>query len=147
MKIGVIGTGVAGSLFVAAVKHHIAAVDLVAFDRIAPGERDEAGTGLNIGPNALKALRLKGGLCLDALKAASLPWRRWQIALTNGSKLVDLDLLDVAEEAGLRIRWADLYAVLREGSAERTIFDRALEGLEEEADGRLVPVFRNRSGE
>lgn len=146
MRIGVIGTGVAGSLFVAAVKNHIGAAELTAFDRIAPGERDEAGTGLNIGPNALKALRLKGGICLDGLLAASLPWRRWMIALTNGTRLIDLNLLDVADEPGLRIRWADLYAVLRAGSAERTVHDRALEALEEDAQGRLIPVFRARSG-
>ena len=87
------------------------------------GERDEAGTGLNIGPNALKALRQDGGLCLDALRAASLPWRRWMIALTDGTRLMDLDLLDVADEPGLRIRWADLYAVLR--GRKRRPFTRA----------------------
>jgi salicylate hydroxylase len=142
MKIGVIGTGVAGSLFAAASQGH----DIVAFDKIAAGARDDAGTGLNIGPNALKALRQAGASCLDSLLAASLPWRRWLIALTNGTKLIDLDLLDVAEEPGLRIRWADLYAVLRAGSAPLTIHDRALEALEEDAAGRLVPVFRDSAG-
>jgi salicylate hydroxylase len=146
LKIGVIGTGVAGSLFVAAARLGKSSERIQAFDRIARGERDEAGTGLNIGPNALKALRLRGGLCLDALHAVSLPWRRWLIALTNGTKLIDLDLLDVAEEPGLRIRWADLYGVLREGSAPMTIHGRVLEALEEDAAGRLVPVFHDPDG-
>jgi salicylate hydroxylase len=142
MKIGVIGTGVAGSLFAAAAK----GADIVAFDKIAAGARDEAGTGLNIGPNALKALRQAKAGCLESLLAASLPWRRWLIALTNGTKLIDLDLLDVAEEPGLRIRWADLYAVLRAGSAPMTIHDHTLQALEEDSAGRLIPIFRDSTG-
>ena len=145
MRIGVIGTGVAGSLFVTAAKN-TRDITLQAFDRIPPNNRDEAGTGLNIGPNALKAMRLHGGLGLDALHAASLPWRRWLIALTNGTKIVDLDLLDVAEEPGLRIRWAHLYRVLRATSAPATLYGRSLEALEQDSAGRLVPVFREPSG-
>ena len=146
MKIGVIGTGVAGSLFVAAARRDSPKADIRAFDRIAPGERDEAGTGLNIGPNALKALRRDGGLCVDALHAVSLPWRRWVIALTNGTKLIDLDMLDVAEEPGLRIRWADLYGVLRAQSAASTTHGCMLEALEDDSAGRLMPVFRDPDG-
>jgi salicylate hydroxylase len=145
MKIGVIGTGVAGSLFVAAAKN-IRGLTLKAFDRIPPNDRDEAGTGLNIGPNALKALRLHGGLAIDALRTVSLPWRRWLIALTNGTKIIELDLLDVAEEPGLRIRWSQLYRVLRASSAYCTSYDRSLEALEQDSAGRLVPVFRASSG-
>lgn len=146
MKIGVVGTGVAGSLFVAAARQDSPSAEIQAFDRIALGERDEAGTGLNVGPNAMKALRLRGGMCLDALRAVSLPWRRWLIALTNGTKLIDLDLLDVADEPGIRIRWADLYGVLRAGSAPATMHGRTLEALEEDSAGRLVPVFRDPGG-
>jgi 2-polyprenyl-6-methoxyphenol hydroxylase-like FAD-dependent oxidoreductase len=146
MKIGVIGTGVAGSLFVASAKRAARGCHIQAFDRIPPNDRNEAGTGLNIGPNALKALRLHGGLGLDALRAASLPWRRWLIALTNGTTIIDLDLLDVAEEPGLRIRWARLYQILRASSAPSTLYDRSLEALEQDAQGRLVPVFRESSG-
>jgi salicylate hydroxylase len=143
MRIGVIGTGVTGSLFAAAVRQADPKADIQAFDRIAPGERDEAGTGLNIGPNAMKALRLNGGLFVDALRAASLPWRRWTIWLTNGTRLIDLDLLDLADEPGIRIKWADLYSVLRAGSAPLTQHGRTLEALEEDHAGRLVPVFRD----
>lgn len=145
MRIGVIGTGVAGSLFVAAAKN-IKGVTLQAFDRIPPNNRDEAGTGLNIGPNAIKALRLHGGLGVDELQSVSLPWRYWLIALTNGTKIVEIDLLTVAEEPGLRIRWSHLYRVLRANSAFCTTYDRSLEALEQDAHGGLVPVFRQGSG-
>ena len=50
--------------------------------------------------------------------------------LTNGAPLIDLDLKDVAEEPGLRIRWAALYAVLRAAAASATVYDRAFEELE-----------------
>ena len=146
MRIGVIGTGVAGSLFAAAAKQNLRGVTLQAFDRIPANGRDDAGTGLNIGPNAVKALRREDDLGLEALLAVSLPWRRWLITLTNGTKLVDLDLLELAEEPGLRIRWAQLYRVLRSNSASCTVYDRSLEALEQDSEGRLVPVFREASG-
>lgn len=147
MRIGVIGTGVAGSLFVAMMRHATRGLSVRAFDRIPSNERDDAGTGLNVGPNAMKALRLNGGTCLDALHRVSLPWRRWLIALTDGRKLIELDLLDIAENPGIRIRWADLYGVLRAESSGSTTFDHTLESLEEDSAGRLVPVFRDSSGE
>jgi 2-polyprenyl-6-methoxyphenol hydroxylase-like FAD-dependent oxidoreductase len=147
MRIGVIGTGVAGSLFVAGAKAQGCQATIRAFDKIPSNERDEAGTGLNIGPNAVKALRLNKARCLNALLDSSFPWRKWLIALTDGTKLVELNLLDVAEEPGLRIRWADLYGVLRAESSESTIYGRAFEALEQDSAGRLVPVFRDLSGE
>ena len=142
MRIAVIGTGVAGSLFAAAAIRAGVDAEIQAFDRIALDERDEAGTGLNVGPNALKALRQSGGLFVEELRAASLPWRRWLIAMTDGTRLIDLDMLDVADEPGIRIKWADLYAVLRKGSAPFTRHRHVLEHLEEDQTGRLVPVFR-----
>lgn len=147
MRIGVIGTGVAGSLFAATLMRNSPAVSIHAFDRIADNGRDEAGTGLNIGPNAVKALRRGGCRELQELVTVSLPWRRWQIALTDGTRLIDLDLSDVAEEPGLRIRWSHLYHVLRSASAACTHYDRSLEALEQDAEGRLVPVFRTSAGE
>ncbi len=146
MRVGVIGTGVAGSLFIAAAQKGSGKIKVEGFDQVRSGERSESGTGLNIGPNAVTTLRLHGGIALDALHAASLPWRRWSIALTDGTKLIDLDLLSVAEDAGIRIRWADLYAVLRSGSVSYTHYGRALEALEEDSIGRLIPVFRNEDG-
>ena len=147
MRVGVIGTGVAGSLFAAAARREAPNTPVQAFEKIQLGQRDDAGTGLNIGPNALKAIRLHGGVALKELLAASLPWRRWLIALTDGTVLIDLNLLDVAEEPGLRIRWADLYAVLRAASAADTLYDRKLEAIEEDASGALIPVFRTAADE
>lgn len=141
MRIGIIGTGVAGSLLAEGLLG-APGIAVTAFDRVAPGEHAEAGTGLNIGPNALKALRLHRPARHDALRAASLPWRRWFVDLTDGTRLFDLDMLQVAEEPGLRIRWSELYRLLRAPLAGCTTYGHALEAIEEDAAGRLVPVFR-----
>jgi len=141
MRIGIIGTGVAGSLLAEGLLG-APGLDIAAFDRVAPGEHAEAGTGLNIGPNALKALRLHAPARHEALRAASLPWHRWFVDLTDGTRLFDLDMLEVAEEPGLRIRWSELYRLLRAPLAGCTAYGHMLEALEEDAAGRLVPVFR-----
>lgn len=142
MRIGIIGTGVAGSL----LAEGLPGFDVTAFERVAPGDQAEAGTGLNIGPNALKALRLHLPARQAALRAASLPWQRWFIDLADGTRLFDLDMGDVAEEPGVRIRWSEFYRLLRAPVAGCTRNGHALEALEEDAAGRLVPVFRTAEG-
>lgn len=145
MRIAVIGTGVAGSLFLDRLRGAPGlAVD--AFERVAEGAREEAGTGLNLCPNALKALRLHHPARHADLRAASLPWRRWSVDLADGTRLLDLDLLDVAEEPGVRLRWADLYALMRGPVAGCTAYGHELVALEEDARGRLLPVFRRADG-
>ena len=141
MRIGVIGTGVAGSLLLECLSD-VPGFQLEGFERVAEGARDEAGTGLNICPNALKALRLYRPARHRALVEASLPWRRWFIDSATGERLFDLDLLDVAEEPGVRLRWSELYRLMREPVAACTKYGHELVALEEDAAGRLVPVFR-----
>jgi salicylate hydroxylase len=145
MRIGIIGTGVAGSLLAEALLD-APGIAVTAYERVAAGDQAEAGTGLNVGPNALKALRLHMPARHAALRAASLPWRRWFVDLTDGTRLLDLDLLDLAEEPGLRIRWSELYRLLRAPVAGCTRNGHALAALEEDAAGRLVPVFRTADG-
>lgn len=145
MRIGIIGTGVAGSLLadgLAACRH----IDTIAFERARPGDHAEAGTGLNLGPNALQALRLYAPQRHAALRDASLAWRRWFIGLTDGRALLDIDMLALAEEPGARIRWSELYRVLRAPLAGIARAGLALEALEQDASGRLIPVFRDAGG-
>ena len=145
MRIGIIGTGVAGSLLAEALID-APGIDLRAYERVAPGDHAEAGTGLNIGPNAVKALRLHMPARHAALRAASLTWNRWFVDLTDGERLLDLNLLDLAEEPGVRIRWSELYRLLRAPAAGCTRSGHVLEALEEDAAGRFVPVFRTAEG-
>ncbi|MFT8243633.1 hypothetical protein [Roseomonas sp. BN140053] len=146
MRIGIIGTGVAGSLLAERLDG-APGIETAVFERVRPGEHAEAGTGLNLGPNAAKALRLHLPERHAALREASLPWRRWFVDLADGTRLLDLDLLEVADEPGVRIRWSELYRVLRAPVAGITRHGHALEAVEEDAAGRLVPVFRRADGE
>ncbi len=117
-----------------------------AFDRMSEEDAAEAGTGLNVGPNAMKALRLHLPERHAAVRAASLPWRRWFIETSAGERLFDLDLMEVAEEPGIRLRWSELYRVLRAPVAAMTRRGLELEALEQDAGGRLVPVLRDAGG-
>ncbi|MBP0491382.1 hypothetical protein [Roseomonas indoligenes] len=145
MRIGIIGSGVAGSLLAEGLLG-TPGLDVSVFERAAAGEHAEAGTGLNLGPNALKALRLHNPARHAALREASLPWRRWIVELCDGTPLLDLDMLEVADEPGVRIRWSELYRLLRAPIAPAIRQGHALEALEEDAAGRLVPVFRTPDG-
>lgn len=145
MRIGIIGTGVAGSVLAEMLAGR-PDISVEAFDRMTESDAEEAGTGLNVGPNAMKALRLHLPTRHDAVRAASLPWRRWFIDTAAGERLFDIDLMDVAEEPGIRLRWSDLYRVLRAPVAAMTRRGLALEALEEDAAGRLMPVLRDNAG-
>jgi salicylate hydroxylase len=145
MRIGIIGTGVAGSVL-AEMLAGAPGLAVEAFDRMGEDAAAEAGTGLNVGPNAMKALRLHLPARHDAVRAASLPWHRWFIDTAWGERLFDLDLREVAEEPGIRLRWAELYRVLREPVAGLTRRGLTLQALEEDAAGRLVPVLRDAAG-
>jgi 2-polyprenyl-6-methoxyphenol hydroxylase-like FAD-dependent oxidoreductase len=145
MRIAIIGTGVAGSL-VAEMLAGRHGFSVRAFDRLAAGEESEAGTGLNVGPNAMKALRLYLPERHDAVRAASLPWTRWFIDTAAGERLAEIDLLRVAEEPGIRLRWSELYRVLRAPVAHLTRHSAQFTALEEAAGGRLRPIFRGPDG-
>ncbi len=145
MRVGIIGCGVAGSVLAEMLMEEPGfSVDI--FDRMPPGREEEAGTGLNCGPNAMKALRLHLPARHAALRAASLPWTRWIIETAEGQRLFDLPLGEVAEESGIRLRWPDLYQQLRAPVADLTHHELELVAVEEDAAGRLVPVLEAPDG-
>lgn len=111
-KIAIVGAGVAGAILAHLLQDH-RDLEVVTYERVGPDDHSEAGTGLNVGPNALKALALASPALERAVRAASFEWRRWRVALTDGTALMDLDLADVADNTGIRIRWSELYRVLR----------------------------------
>jgi len=145
MRIGVIGTGVTGALFLDGLAGD-RRIEAIGFEATAAGVQMEAGTGLNLCPNGLKALRLYAPARHADLRAASLPWRRWTTSLADGTELVDLDLCAIGEEPGARLRWSELYRLLRAPVAELTQHDHTLHAVEDDAAGRLVPVFRTADG-
>jgi 2-polyprenyl-6-methoxyphenol hydroxylase-like FAD-dependent oxidoreductase len=136
-KIVIVGAGIAGSLILAGLRDRDDC-EVVCLERVGRVGHGEAGTGLNIGPNAIKALRLHLPGEAEAIVANSLPWSRWSIALTSGRELMDLRLEQVADNPGIRIRWAELYALLREPSGEHIRYDAEVTGCGRDDRGSFV---------
>jgi len=115
MRIVIVGAGVAGCVMARRLSQ-LDGVEVTCLERVAPDDHSEAGTGLNVGPNAVKALRLADPALADAITRASFSWNNWRISLTDGTELFNLKLKDVASGPGWRIRWSELYRVLREAA-------------------------------
>lgn len=116
MRIVIVGAGVAGCLMARQLSC-LDGVEVICFERVAPDDHSEAGTGLNIGPNAVKALMMTDPELAGAITRASYIWNNWRISLTDGAVLFDLPLAAVADGPGWRIRWSELYRVLRQSAA------------------------------
>lgn len=113
LRVVVVGAGVTGCLVTYGLQS-LEGVEVVCVEKGAP-ENVLAGTGLNVGPNGLKILQetypeLARSLCQPEV---SLPWRSWKAGLTDGTVLLDLSLAAIADTPGIRIRWSDLYRILR----------------------------------
>lgn len=112
MRIVIIGAGVAGCVMARRLAL-LDGVEVTCLERVEPDDHSEAGTGLNVGPNAVKAVELIDPDLVDRITAASFLWQNWRISLTDGTVLFDLPLKEVADNPGWRIRWSELYRVLR----------------------------------
>jgi salicylate hydroxylase len=115
MRIVIIGAGVAGCVMARNLSR-LDGVELTCLERVTMDDHSEAGTGLNVGPNAVKALTSVDPELASDITRASYVWRNWRISLTDGTVLFDLPLADVADGPGWRIRWSELYRVLREAA-------------------------------
>lgn len=112
LRIAVAGAGVAGSLLV----HGLSGrddVELTCFERVDNAGHADSGTGLNVGPNAIKSLASMDAALANEVLAHSYLWQSWKISLMDGGVLFDLPLERVADNPGIRIRWAELYRLLR----------------------------------
>lgn len=116
MRVVIIGAGVAGCVMARRLSR-LDGMEVTCLERVTRDDHSEAGTGLNIGPNAVKAVKTIDPELADAITEASYLWRDWRISLTDGTVLFDLALTNVAEAPGWRIRWSELYRVLREAAA------------------------------
>jgi salicylate hydroxylase len=125
LKVVIAGAGIAGSILAYAL-HHTSGVDVQCLERSGRADQSDADTGLNIGPNAIKALAAHVPDLHAAVLGVSVLWRRWRVSLTDGTLLMDLALERVAENPGIRLRWAELYRVLRTAAAPRIRFGTTL---------------------
>jgi 2-polyprenyl-6-methoxyphenol hydroxylase-like FAD-dependent oxidoreductase len=145
-RIVVAGAGIAGSLVLSGLRER-ADCELIGLERVEAHEHVEAGTGLNIGPNAIKALRAFLPREAEAIVSNSLPWARWDVYLTSGEQLMDLSLDEVADNPGVRIRWAELYALLRAPLGDALVYGAEFTGCGEETNGAFVSWRDRHSGE
>ncbi|RZN31892.1 FAD-dependent monooxygenase [Bradyrhizobium sp. Leo121] len=117
MRIVIIGAGVAGCVMARRLAL-LDGVEVTCLERVARDDHSEAGTGLNVGPNAVKAMKLTDPELAERVTAAGFLWKNWRISLTDGTVLFDLPLREVADGPGWRIRWSELYRVLREAAGD-----------------------------
>ena len=126
-RVVVVGAGIAGSLIVSGLADRDD-IELMCLERVGPHDHAEAGTGLNIGPNAMTCLAAHLPAVATRMIENSLPWASWRVSLTDGRLLMDLPLDAVADRPGIRIRWAELYALLREPIRRHIVFGAELIG-------------------
>lgn len=146
LRVVIVGAGVAGCIMARKLSG-LPNVDVTCLERVDRDDHSESGTGLNIGPNAIKMLRARAPALAEAVTACSFPWQSWRISLTDGTELFRQPLSQVADNEGVRIRWSELYRVLREAAADtvqyrcavtaigRSASDPARSFVEYEADG------------
>lgn len=146
MRVAIIGAGVAGCVMARRLAL-LDGVDVTCLERVTRDDHSEAGTGLNVGPNAVKALRAVDPELTEAITQASFTWKSWRISLTDGTVLFDLPLSEVAEGPGWRIRWSELYRVLREAAGTSVSYGCEITALGRDAsDPRKTSVAWTQDG-
>jgi salicylate hydroxylase len=147
MRIVIVGAGVAGCVMARNLAR-LGGVEVTCLERVLPDDHSEAGTGLNVGPNAVKALTAIDPELADRITQASFLWKHWRTSLTDGTVLFDLPLTNVADGPGWRIRWSELYQVLREaaGASVRYGCDISNVGLDA-ADPRKTSIEWTQNGQ
>jgi len=105
MKIAIAGLGVAGGVIATGLAD-LPGIEILAFEKVGPDDHAFAGNGLNIGPNALRALEAVLPGMAARLRAAARPWRQWRAATIGGEPLYEVALPQVASSDGVRGRRA-----------------------------------------
>ncbi|WP_417681459.1 hypothetical protein [Roseibium sp.] len=134
MRVVIIGAGVAGCV-VARGLNRMPGLEIHCLERVEPGDHAESGTGLNIGPNAVQALRATDPELAGLIDEASLEWKNWRVSLTDGTILFDLPLNEVSPSNGWRLRWSELYRVLRESAEGLIRYGCTVEEMGKTSDG------------
>jgi salicylate hydroxylase len=129
LRVVVVGAGVAGSVIARGLLR-VPNVETTVVEQLPENGYVTAGNGLNIGPNALKVARDVLPAMATDLRRSSLAWSRWRASLATGSLLYDIPLREVADGPGIRIRWSQLYQILREPIRPITWFNRRCIGVE-----------------
>jgi salicylate hydroxylase len=146
MRIVIVGAGIAGCVMTRRLSLLVDA-EVICLERVSRDDHSEAGTGLNVGPNAVKALKAIDPALATHITEASYPWRHWRISLTDGTVLFDLPLVNVAEGPGWRIRWSELYRVLRESAGAAVSYGSDITNIGRDlADSGKTSISWSRDG-
>ena len=129
MRIVIAGMGVVGGVIAAGLAD-LPGLELACVEEVERDDHASAGNGLNIGPNALTALKASLPAMTTALQSVALPWLAWRASTVAGELLHALPLYEVAHDHGLRIRWSDLYRVCRAAAGERIEYRHAALAVE-----------------
>lgn len=139
LRVTIVGAGVSGSVL-AHVLGDDPGIEVTLIERALTADQADSGTGLNIGPNGLKCLAEAAPGLHDQVRRATLPWSRWSVWLADGTALMDLALDRVADRPGLRIRWSELYRLLRQSVASRIRFASTAEAMRYASDRRSLSL-------
>ena len=146
LRVAVIGAGVVGCLVMYGLQQE-PDVEVICIEK-GPKDNVLAGTGLNVGPNAIKVLQQFNPELAALLQSeeVSLPWLSWKAGLTDGTVIMDLPLLQVADNPGIRIRWSELYQHLRSQIKGRVLYDTQVVamGYTSQNSGQLHLVIENK---
>lgn len=135
MRVVIIGAGVAGCILARSLSK-LPGLEVTCLEKVQADDQSESGTGLNMGPNAVLALRLHDPDLKALADEACIPWRTWRISLTDGTEIGKLALDSVAAGFGWRFRWSELYRVLRTAAGAAVRYGATITDLGRGADGR-----------
>ncbi len=136
-RIGIVGAGVAGAVIAAGVRG-IPGIEVTCLEKTGPDDHAHAGNGLNLGPNALRALQDSLPAMAEAMLAAGLPWSRWQARLADGRLIYRTPLDQVSDCPGVRIRWSELYRVVRDAAGPAVQYHRQPGAISIGPDGTVT---------
>jgi salicylate hydroxylase len=122
MRIVIVGAGVAGCIMAKSLSK-LPGAEVICLERVSADDQSDSGTGLNIGPNSVRALQWHDPELLAQMDATSFKWESWRTSLTDGTVLFHLPLSQVADNPGRRIRWSELYRILRESAGPVVVYD------------------------
>lgn len=116
-RIVIAGAGFSGAILARQLKKHTDA-EVVIVDKCKDISDSETGTGLNLNSNALAALKSLDPELETSLRSRGLPRRVMKAETMHGEVIYNELISDdhgrgLALNSGLRIRWSDAYAAVR----------------------------------
>lgn len=144
LRVAIVGSGVAGSILAYGLSKD-PRFEVFCFEKVAADDYSLAGTGLNISPNSITTLRNFYPEIAEDLLANNLPWREFNVSLVTGEPLISVDLLEVADDPGVRIRWSDLYTHCRKPVMDRITFETDVKSIAYEEGGDTLKLTHTNS--